>query len=240
MDSFATIQEAASALSVRGPPATSNFPSSSLSTPGRSRYNVAGSGQFRTWFYPTGIGAIVDAGGAQHAFAVESTDNVTVQGLRFRGCRDSGSAFVRFTASDHGALRSCRLEDSAQFGVQVIRSDSFVAESLRCEGALLGVASRGLDFQDCRFAFATRCTTTGRVGNGLWIQGGSDNGCYRVSFTNPVNHGLHVENSPRASIHNFRARGSSQYAGYLVNAQSARLDSCVSDGGARAAAYFES
>jgi hypothetical protein len=241
VDSFATVQAAAGALSARGLAGDVEFPIRQFVYTGPVTVsNVAGSGQFRTWFHPTGVGAIVDAGGAMHAFAVESTDNVTVEGLRFRGCRDSGSAFVRFTASDHGILRSCRLEDSAQFGVQVIRSDSFLAESLRCEGELLGPGSRALDFQDCRFAFATRCSILGWVGSGLWIQGGSDNGSYRVSAKRTLGHGLHIENSPRAMIHNFRAYGRPEYSGYLVNARLARLDSCVFADGTRGAAYFES
>ena len=240
VDSFPTIQAAAAALSYRGLAGDVDFPIQQFVYTGAvTLRNVAGSDRFLTRFYPEGIGAIVDAGGAQHGFAVESTDNVTVQGLRFRGCRSPGSAFVRFTASDHGTLRSCRLEDSAQFGVQVIRSDSFLAESLRYEGDLLGDDSRGLDFRDCRFAFATRCTMLGRVGNGLWIDGGSDNGNYRVTTMNPVNHGLHVENSPRVSIHNFVARGSSQFAGYVVNSPFARLESCVFAGAARTNAHFE-
>jgi hypothetical protein len=239
-DSFATIQQAAGALSARGMAGDVEFPIAQFVYTGPVRlHSVAGSVQFQTRFYPSGTGAIVDAAGAPYCFAVESTDNVTVQGLRFRGCRDSGSAFVRFVASDQGRLRSCRMEDSAQFGVQVLACDSFRAESLRIEGNLLGMESRGLDFEDCRFAFATRCSIQGRVGSGLWIQGGSDNGNYLVSAVNTLNHGLHIENSSRARIHNFRARGSPQYAGYVINSPYARLDSCVFADAARSAAYFE-
>jgi len=241
VDSFPTIQAAAAALSSRGLAGDVDFPIQQFVYTGPvTLRNVAGSDRFRTRFYPEGLGAIVDAGGAGHGFAVENTANVTVRGLRFRGCRDSGSAFVRFTASDQCTLRSCRLEDSAQFGVQVIRSACFVAESLRLEGDLLGPASRGIDFQDCMCAFATRCSMLGRVGNGLWIEGGSGNGNYRVTVVNPTNHGLHVENSPMARIHNFVSRGSSQYAGYVVNSPFSMFDSCVFAGAARTCAHFES
>lgn len=173
VDSFPTVQAAAVALSARGLAGDADFPiRQSVYTGAVTVRSVTGSDRFRSRFFASGIGAIIDAAGGRHGFAVESTANVTVQGLRFRGCRDTGTAFLRFTASSNGVVRSCRLEDSAQFGVQVIGSDSFRAESLRQEGDLLGANSRALDFRDCRNAFATRCSILGQVGNGLWIEGG--------------------------------------------------------------------
>jgi hypothetical protein len=240
VDSFPTVQAAAAALSARGLGGDADFPIRQFVYTGPVTVtNVAGSATYKARFFASGIGAIIDGGGGRHGFLVENTDNVTVQGLRFRNCRDTGSAFLRFLSSDKGTVRSCRLEDSAQFGVQVIASDSFRAESLKFEGSLRAGDSRGIDWRDCRYAFASRCTMLGRVGDGLWIEGGSDNGNYRVTTVGATNHGLHIENSPRARIHNFGSRGSSQYGGFVLNSPFARLESCVFAGAARAAVHFE-
>ncbi|MFO7652114.1 MAG: NosD domain-containing protein [bacterium] len=240
VDSFPTVQAAAAALSARGLAGDADFPIRQFVYTGAVTVrSVAGSDRFLTRFFASGAGAIIDAAGGRHGFAVESTANVTVQGLRLRGCRDTGTAFLRFTASDNGVVRSCRLEDSAQFGVQVIGSDSFRAESLRQEGDLLGPLSRALDFRNCRYAFATRCSVLGQVGNGLWMEGGGENGSYRVVVMDASGHGLHVEDSPMASIHNFRSLGSTQYAGYFLDSPFAMLESCVFQGASQANAHFE-
>jgi len=240
VDSFATVQEAAAALSARGLGGEVEFPIAPGSYSGSVVVrSVAGSTNHATTFRSRQAGVVINAGGARYAFLVESTHNVTLSGLRFRGARDSGSACVRFADADSGRVRGCRAGDSAQCGVQAERADWFRLDSARIEGPLPGAGSRGLDFRDCRHARVERCSVLGEVGTGLALSGGSDFGAYRLTVMAPVVAGIRVSDSPRSSFWRCFTRGSPQHGIHAVRAARAFFDSVTTSGPTVVAAYFE-
>jgi hypothetical protein len=203
--------------------------------------NVANSRDYTTRFLPKDAGATIDAGGSRFAFSVESTHNVTVQGMRFQGARDTGSACIRFADSDSGMVRGCRMvSDSAQTGLLVERAERFRLDSSRVQGAMRNSGSRGLDFRDCRFAEVYKCSILGTVNTGISIVGGSDNATMMTGVKTASDTGFKVANSPRVSVTGCVIIGRTDNGLHIVNAPGARFDSCLVNGTHKQAAYFES
>jgi hypothetical protein len=241
VDSFATVQAAATALSVRGLGGNVEFPITQAVYTGTVLVqNVANSRDYVTQFLPKAAGAWINAGGARYAFSVENTHNVTVQGLRFSGARDTGSACVRFANSDSGLVRGCRMTaDSVAIGVLVENARNFRLDSARVEGNLLGVQSRGLDFRNCTFASVEKCSILGTVGAGVSMTGGSDNSLMMTGITTATEYGVRIENSPRVMVSRCAVHGATARGLHVVNSVASRFDSVLVSGTQDQAAYFE-
>lgn len=240
VDSFPTVQAAAAALSVRGLSGDVEFPVAPGFYSGAVELrNVAGSGLYRTRFRGETTGVMVSAGGAACAFEVESTDNVTIEAIRFGGARGTGSACVRFADSDSCRARSCRVGDSAEAGFLAERSDWLRLDSTRVEGPLAGSGSRGVDIRDCRNTRVERCSMVGSVGSGLTVTGGSGFFCRRVSVMQPLVHGLRIEDAPGGRYERCFTRGTPDYGVHAVRSAGLDFDSCTASGATVAGAYFE-
>ena len=241
VDSFVSVQAAATALNARGLSGDVRVSIALGSYTGAVILRrVTGSNSFRINLYARQLGAVIDAGGARNAFLVESTDNVSLQGLRFQGARDTGSACVRFVDSDSGTVMRCRFGDSAQTGLLVERAVSFLAESLRVENPMRGPDSRGLDLRDCYRAMIERCSLQAALGTGVSVTGGSDISLDMVAVMNAGAYGIRVENSPRLSLMRSVVRNATVSAFRVVNAPGTYLANCLTVGGALESAYFES
>ncbi len=242
VDSFATVQDAASALNVRGLGGNVEFPISQFIYSGPvALQNVAGSRDHTITFLPKSTGATIDAGGARYAFSVESTHNVTVQGMRFQGARDTGSACIRFADSDSGLVWACRMvSDSVETGLLVERAVNFHLDTSRVEGAMRTPGSRGLDFRDCWFTEVRKCSILGTLNTGVSITGGSDNVTMMTGIRTASDTGFRVANSPRVSVTACAVHGVTDNGLYVVNSVSAHFDSCLMYGTHKQAVYFES
>jgi len=242
VDSFATVQDAANALNARGLGGNVEFPITQFIYSGPvALENVAGSRDYTTRFLPKTAGATIDAGGARYAFSVESTHNVTVQGMRFQGARDTGSACIRFVDSDSGLVWACRMvSDSVQTGLLVERAVNFHLDTSRVQGAMRMPGSRGLDFRDCWFAEVRKCSILGTLNTGVSITGGSDNKTMMTGIRTASDTGFRVANSPRVSVTGCAVHGRTDYGLHVVNSVSAHFDSCLMYGTHKQAVYFES
>lgn len=241
VDSFATVQAAANALSVRGLGGNVEFPiTQSIYTGAVLVRNVANSRIYTTRFLPKAAGAWINAGGARYAFSVENTHNVTVQGLRFSGARDTGSACVRFAGSDSGLVWGCRMTaDSVAIGLLVENARSFRLDSSRVEGYLLGAASRGLDFRNCTFASVEQCSVLGTVGTGVSMTGGGDNSLMMTGITTATDYGVRIEGSPRVMVSRCAIHGATAHGLHVVDAVASVFDSVLVSGTQEQAVYFE-
>jgi len=240
VDSFASVVEAAAALSSRGLAGDADFPIAAGSYVGPvALRSVAGSGSHRTTFRAELQPVTIDAGGARFAFSVESTDKVTLHRLFFAGARDSGSAGLRFVDSDHGHVRSGRPQDSSDVGILALRCDSLRLDSVRIEGDLAGPGSRGVELRDCRWAEVYRCSVPGTVGTGMLVAGGSDVGVYRMTVMDPLTCGLWLDSTVNGTFWRCFNRGAPEYGIRASGATSAYFDSCTSTGATLAAAWFD-
>jgi hypothetical protein len=242
VDSFASVQDAADALNARGLGGNVEFPITQFIYTGPvALENVAGSRDYTTRFLPKSTGATIDAGGARYAFSVESTHNVTVQGMRFQGARDTGSACIRFVDSDSGLVWACRMvSDSVATGLRVERAVNFHLDSSRVQGAMRAPGSRGLDFRDCRFTEVFKCSILGTLNTGVSITGGSDNVTMMTGIRTASDTGFRVANSPRVSVTGSAVHGRTDNGLHVVNSVSAHFDSCLMYGTHKQAVYFES
>lgn len=241
IDSFASVQAAANALSSRGLAGNVEFPIAPGLYLGQVTVrNVTNSNTYQTLFRANQTGVLINASGSQFAFTVENTHNLTVQGLRFRGARGNGSACVRFLDSENGSVRSCRVGDSSQTGILVVRGDNFQIDSLRIEGNLPGSESRGLDFQDCFNTQVERCSIYAAVSIGFSVSGGSNLTASYVTVMNASAYGFRIENSPYISFDSCRALGQPIYGLWVQNATGASFNNCLLYGTMSEAAYFES
>ncbi len=242
VDSFATVQEAANALNARGLGGNVEFPITQFIYSGPvALENVAGSRDYTITFLPKSTGATIDAGGARYAFSVENTHNVTVQGMRFQGARDTGSACIRFVDSDSGLVWACRMvSDSVETGLRVERAVNFHLDTSRVQGAMRTPGSRGLDFRDCWFTEVRKCSILGTVNTGVSITGGSDNTTMMIGIKTASDTGFRIANSPRVSVTGCAVHGVTDYGLHVVNSVSAHFDSCLMYGTHKQAVYFES
>lgn len=242
VDSFSTVQAAASALNSRGLAGNVEFPIDQFIYTGPvALRNVANSRNYTIRFLPESTGATIDAGGARYAFSVESTHNVTVQQLRFQGARDTGSACIRFADSDSGLVWACRMvSDSVQTGLLVERAVSFRLDSSRVQGTMRASGSRGLDFRECRFTEVRKCSILGTLNTGVSITGGSDNVTRMTGVKTASDTGFRVANSPGISVTGCAVIGSTDNGLHVVNSPGACFDSCLMNGTHKQGAYFES
>ena len=241
VDSFASVQAAAAALSSRGLAGNVEFPiSQGVYVGAVILRSVAGSRDYLTRFYPVQVGAVIDAGGANCAFLVESTANVGIEGLRFQGTRDTGAVGLWFRDSDSGTVMRCRFGDSARTGLLVERAQRFHAESLRIETPMRGPDSRGIQLRDCRAAYIQRCSLQTALGTGVLVTGGSDNSLGMISVMNASNYGVLVQTSPRLSLMQSVVRNATVSAFRLLNSPASVLANCLTVGGSLESAYFES
>lgn len=240
VDSFATVQEAAAALSNRGLGGDVEFriATGTYTGPVVVR-SVANSGSFRTTFRSPQLPATIDAAGARYAFSVESTDNVMLHRLRFMGARDSGSAAVRFRDSRNLRLGSGRVVDSCEVGVHAVRCESLELDSVRVEVPLSGVGSRGVELRDCRFVDVYRCSMPGTVGTGMLVRGGSDVSVYRMTVMDPLLFGLRLEDTRDGTFWRCFSRGSPEYGIHAVGSNRMLFDSCTAAGPTEAGAFFD-
>jgi hypothetical protein len=242
VDSFATVQAAASALNARGLGGNVEFPIAQFIYTGPvALRSVANSRNYTIKFLPQSTGATIDAGGARYAFSVESTHNVMVQSLRFQGVRDTGSACIRFADSDSGLVWGCRMvSDSAQSGLRVERALNFHLDTSRVQGTMRSPGSRGLDFRDCRFLAVSKCSILGTCNTGVSIVGGGDNVTRMIGIKTARDTGIRIVNSPRISVTGCAVHDSTDNGLYVLNCGSAHFDSCLMYGTHKQAAYFES
>ncbi|MCX6842979.1 MAG: T9SS type A sorting domain-containing protein [candidate division WOR-3 bacterium] len=242
VDSFATVQAAASALNARGLGGNVEFPISRFIYTGPvALRSVANSRNYTTRFLPKSTGATIDAGGSRYAFSVESTHNVSVQSLRFQGARDTGSACIRFADSDSGLVWACRMvSDSVATGLLVERAVNFRLDTSRVQGTMRASGSRGLDFRDCWFTEVRKCSILGTLNTGVSIVGGGDNMTMMTGIKTASDTGFRVANSPRVSVTDCAVIGRTDNGLHVVNSPSAHFDSCLMNGTHKQGAYFES
>ena len=242
VDSFATVQEAASSLNARGLGGNVEFPISQFIYTGPvALRSVANSRNYSIRFLPKSAGATIDAGGARYAFSVESTHNVSVQSLRFQGARDTGSACIRFADSDSGLVWACRMvSDSVATGLLVERAVNFHLDTSRVQGTMRASGSRGLDFRDCWFTEVRKCSILGTLNTGVSITGGSDNMTMMTGVKTASDTGFRIANSPRVSVTDCAVIGRTDNGLHVVNSPSAHFDSCLMNGTHKQGAYFES
>ncbi len=242
VDSFATVQAAANALNARGLAGNVEFPIAQFIYTGAvALHSVANSRIHTITFLPKSTGATIDAGGARHAFSVESTHNVSVRQLRFQGVRDTGSACIRFVDSDSGLVFACRMvSDSAQAGLRVERALNFHLDTSRVQGTMRSSGSRGLDFRECRFLAVRKCSILGTCNTGVSIAGGNDNVTRMIGIKTARDTGFRIVNSPRVSVTGCAVHDSTDNGLYVLNCGSAHFDSCLMYGKHKQAVYFES
>jgi hypothetical protein len=241
VDSFASVQAAATALSGRGLAGNVEFPiAQGIYSGAVVLRRVAGSGNYLTRFYPAQVGATIDAGGAPCAFLVESTANVGIEGVRFQDTRDTAAVGLWFRDSDSGTVMRCRFGDSARTGLLVERAERFHAESLRIETPMRGPDSRGIQLRDCRAAYIQRCSLQTALGTGVLVTGGSDNFLGMISVMNASDYGVLVQNSPRLSLMQSVVRNATVSAFRVTGSPGTVLANCLTVGGSLESAYFES
>jgi len=242
VDSFATVQEAASALTARGLAGNVEFPISQFVYTGPvALRNVANSRDYTTRFLPKAAGATIDAGGARYAFSVEGTHNVTLQGMRFQGVRDTGSACIRYADCDSGLVWGCRMvSDSADIGLLLERTAHFMLDSSRVQGTMRGASSRALDLRACSFTDVHMCSILGTTGTGVNVAGGMENMLMKVGVKAASEYGLRIENSPRAALNQCVVIGQTANGLRMVNVPNAMMESVLVNGTQQQSVYFES
>ena len=240
VDSFATVQDAAAALSGRGLGGDVEFPiATGIYTGPVVVRSVANSADYTTVFRSPQLPATIDAGGARFCFSVESTDNVTLHRLRFTGARDSGGAAVRFEDCRNLRLGSGRVVDSFEVGLHALRCESLELDSVQIEAQLSGTGSRGVELRDCRSVDVYRCSMPGTVGTGMLVTGGSGISVYRMTVMDPLLCGLRLEDTRDGTFWRCFSRGSPEYGIHAVGSNRMLFDSCTAAGPTEVGVFFD-
>lgn len=106
--------------------------------------------------------------GALYAFRVDTTRNVTIEGLRVRGASGTNSATIRFYRSSGGRVKDCIVGGSTntRWGVWVSESDSVQVTGTTVTGVRATV-SAAMYFNASRHCLVKNCLTAGAPDYGI-------------------------------------------------------------------------
>ncbi len=166
--------------------------------------------------------------GALYAFRVDTTRNVTIEGLRVRGASGTNSATIRFYRSSGGRVKDCVVGGSTntKWGVWVSESDSVEVLTTSVTGVRSTLAA-ALYFNAARGCRVRNCTTGGAPDYGIQAVNSDSlviEGTTVTAASGTVSAAIYLSSMRGARVVNCSTNTDSKYGIWLEKAPGARVE----------------